>query len=201
MKKTLKKLRDTFIAGIIFLLPILLLVVLITKVFQFLTGFTGKVAAWFGLKSFIGVSGGTIVSAISLIVLCILCGYLVRISFFKSVSKWIDHKMIANIPGYSVYREMAMSKLEKKEEFLPYKSAAWIHIDHRQQPAFVVEAMPDGNLVVFVPVAGNVKEGALFKLPPDSVELCAGTDIKTFRTIISNQGVGMAKMEPLHAEH
>ena len=74
MKKTLKKLRDTFIAGIIFLLPILLLVVLITKVFQFLTGFTGKVAAWFGLKSFIGVSGGTIVSAISLIVLCILCG-------------------------------------------------------------------------------------------------------------------------------
>jgi uncharacterized membrane protein len=193
MKKTLQKLRDTFIAGIIFLLPLLLLIVLLTKVFQFLTGFTAKIASWFGLKSFVGISGGTIVSALSLIILCIICGYMVRISFFKSVSTWIDKKMTKNIPGYSVYREMALSKLEDKEEVIPYKSAAWINTDNKQQPGFLMETMPDGKFVIFIPTAGNIKEGAVFTVASTEVQLCTNTDMKAFRTAINNMGAGLSK--------
>jgi uncharacterized membrane protein len=193
MKKTLQKLRDTFIAGIIFLLPLLLLIVLLTKVFQFLTGFTAKIASWFGLKSFIGVSGGTIVSAFSIIILCIICGYMVRISFFKSISTWIDKKMMKNIPGYSVYREMALSKLEDKEEVIPYKSAAWINVGNKQQPGFLMETMPDGKLVIFIPTAGNIKEGAVFTVAPTEVQLCTDTDIKAFRAAINSMGAGLSK--------
>ncbi len=194
MKKTLQKLRDTFIAGIIFLLPLLLLIVLLTKVFQFLTGFTVKIASWFGLKSFIGISGGTIISALSIIILCIICGYLVRISFFKSISTWIDKKMMKNIPGYSVYREMALSKLEDKEEILPYKSALWINTDNKQQPGFLIETMPDGKLVVFIPTAGNVKQGTVFMMAPTEVQLCANTDMKKFRMAINNIGIGLSEI-------
>lgn len=191
MKKIFVNLRDTFIAGIIFLLPILVLFVLVTKVFQFLTGFTSKIAGVFGLKSFAGVSGGTIVSAISIIILCILCGYLVRIAFFKSVSKWVDKKMMAHIPGYTVYREMALSKLEDKEEALPYKDALWLKTDNFQQPGFLMEYMDDGRLIVFIPTAGNASEGSIFTVAENDVSICAGADLKAFKMAITNLGLGL----------
>lgn len=194
MRNVYRKLRDSFVAGLVFLLPLLILFVLLSKVFQFLTGFTNKVAAIFGLKSFIGISGGTIVSTISIIVLCIICGYLVRIAFFKSISSWVDKQMMTHIPGYSVYREMAMSKLEDKEEALPYESAAWLMVDDMQQPAFLMEIMADGRLVIFVPTAGNVKEGNVFVLGAEKVQLCNNVDMKQFRLAIGNLGIGLVKI-------
>lgn len=194
MKKLFKKFSDTFIAGLIFLLPLLILFVLLSKLFQFLTGFTTKIAAVFGLKSIVGISGGTVVSAISIIVLCIICGYLVRIAVFKSVSSWVDKQMAAHIPGYSVYHEMAISKLEDKEEALPYESAAWLLMDGAQQPAFLMNTMADGRLVIFVPTAGNIKEGSLFVLPAEKVLLCKNVDMKKFRLAIRNLGIGLSEV-------
>ena len=195
MKKTVQKIRDIFVAGLIFLLPLMVLVVLLTKVFQYLTGFTSRIAALFGLKSFIGISGGTIVSAFSLIIFCILCGYLVRISFFKAVSRWVDKEMAAHIPGYSVYREMALAKLEQKEEAVPYERAAWIDVNEGQCPGFLMETMPDGRLIVFMSVAGNVKEGTILALPADKVNVCRDTDMKAFRMAVNNLGLGLRKFQ------
>lgn len=193
MKKVIATLRDTFIAGIIFLLPLLVLFVLLTKVFQFLTGFTTKIAALFGLTKFAGVSGGTIVSTIGLILVCLLCGYLVKISFFRSVSKWTDKKMMAHIPGYSVYREMALSKLEAREEALPYKSALWLKADNFLQPGFLMEYTDDGRMIVFIPTAGNVKEGSIFSVADTDVILSEKNDMKAFKIAISNLGIGLTE--------
>ena len=194
MKKLFQNLRDIFIAGLVFLLPLVILVVLLSKVFKFLTGFATKIAALFGLESIAGISGGTIVSAIGIVLICILCGYLVRVAFFRSMRDWLDRKLMAHIPGYAVCREMALTKLEDREEALPYESAVWVNMDNMQQPAFLMEKMPDGKLIVFIPTAGNVKEGTLLKLQSTSVELCPGKDMKAFRMAIENLGIGMSKV-------
>ncbi len=194
MKKVFQNLRDIFVAGLIFLLPLVVVIVLLSKVFKLLTGFATKIAALFGLESIGGISGGTIVSAFGIILICIVCGYLVRISFFKSARDWVDQKLMAHIPGYAVYREMALTKLEEREEALPYESAAWVSIDNVQQPAFLMERMSDGKMIVFIPTAGNVKEGTLLKLPASSVELCPDKDMKAFRIAIENLGIGMSKV-------
>jgi uncharacterized membrane protein len=193
MKKIYNDFRDTFIAGVIFLLPLLVLFVLITKVFQYLTGFTTKIAALFGLKGFMGISGGTIVSAAAIILLCVLCGVLVRVSFFKAARDWVDSKMMTNIPGYSTYREMALAKLEEREDALPYKSALWLKLDKMNQPGFLIEKMPDGKLVVFIPTAGNVKEGTVLTLAEADVQLCPNANMRAFQMAISNLGLGLGK--------
>lgn len=191
MKLIFSKLRDTFIAGLIFLLPILILAVLLSKVFQFLTGFTGKLASLFGIESVGGISGGTIVGTVSIILLCVLCGYLVRVSFFKAISSWVDNKLMSNIPGYSVYREMALSKLEDHDKALPYKCAAWIKRDDSQQPAFVMEELPGGRVVVFIPTAGNTMEGEVLVLPSAQVSQAPETDMKAMKIALDNLGIGL----------
>ncbi|SCY07238.1 DUF502 domain-containing protein [Flavobacterium caeni] len=181
-------------AGIIFLLPILVLVVLFTKIFQFLTGFTNKIAALFGLKSFVGVSGGTIVGAVSLILFCLLCGYLVRIAFFKAISKWVDRKLMANIPGYSIYREMALSKLEDHDKALPFESVVWVKRDAAEQPGFLMETMPDGRLVIFFPTAGKTLEGEVIVIAADQVRKMPETDMKAMKIALDNLGIGLSKI-------
>lgn len=194
MKKAFQNLRDTIIAGILFLLPILILFVLVTKVFQFFHTFTTKVASLFGLKSIAGVSASTIVGTISLILLCILCGYLVRVAFFKNISKWLDDKLRSLIPGYEIYHQMAESKLVNKEEVLPYEMAAWVRSGEAVHPAFIMETMPDGKLVIFLPTAGDVQTGSVQLMDSNAVERCPDLDMKQFKLAISNLGLGFSKI-------
>lgn len=192
MKSFFRKLRDTIVAGLIFLLPLLIIVVIITKIFNLLTGLTGKLAALFGLKSIMGISGASIVTGVALILLCLLCGYLMRMSFVKLLNDYVDKKLARYVPGYQVYRDMARSQIEKKEEVLPYKHAAWIASgDNMLEPGFILEKLPDEKYLVFIPLAGNAKEGKLQLLPAGKVIIDPKRDIKLFQAAINNKGVGI----------
>lgn len=155
MKSIFSNLRDTIIAGIIFLLPLLLIMVIISKAFQFLKGVTTKIASTLGLGSIGSISGGSIVGGISILLICLICGYLVRFAFFSRISQWLDRKLMDLIPGYKVYREMALSKLVDDEKPLPYESAAWlVKSDQTKQPVFLMQDLQDGQYVIFAPSAG-----------------------------------------------
>jgi hypothetical protein len=194
LKRTYETLRDLFIAGLVFILPLVVLIILIAKVFQFLTGFTSKIAGMVGLESVAGISGHTIVGAISIIILCILCGYMVRVSFFKRMRDWLDDKLQSNIPGYATYREMAMEKLDPKEKPLPYESAVWIEVDRMQQPGFLVERFSDGQLLIFVPRAGKIDEGTIYRLREDRVEFCRDIDMRALLNAIEQKGAGISTL-------
>lgn len=192
MKSIITNLRDTIIAGIIFLLPLLLIVVMISKAFQTINGLTGKIAGMFGLTSFAGISGSTIVGGISILLICLLCGYLVRFAFFNNISGWLDQKLMSLIPGYKLYREMALSKLRDDHKPLPYKSAAWlINSKEVKQPVFVMQKLADGDYAVFAPSAGNVEEGTILKVHPSAIELDQSMDLRTFKLLFTNLGLGM----------
>ncbi len=203
MKNAFIKLRDTFIAGAIFLLPLMIVFVVVSKITQELTGFSTRIAGVFGMKSIVGISAGTIISALIIIILCLLFGYLAKYSFFKGLNSWADKKLQRHLPGYSMYREMAMAKLENRDEKLPYESAAWIELDNLQRPAFVVESLADDQCIVFVPTAGKVNEGNIYLVEKDKVHLLPQIDMKAFQASIGNQGTGLSKFQEssLHLHH
>jgi uncharacterized membrane protein len=195
MKKIAANLRDTIIAGIIFLLPLLLVVVMVSKVFQFLNSLNSRIAQVFGLKSIGGIPGTTIIGSISLLVICLLCGYLVRITFFQNIRNWLDVKLMDLIPGYQVYREMAINKLVDEEKPLPYESAAWLlRADQTEQPVFLMETTAQGELIIFAPTAGNVQTGTILKVPASMVRIDRNVDMKSFRLLFSNLGLGVSKL-------
>lgn len=191
MKKIFTSLRDRFVAGLIFLLPLLILFVLLTKVFQIVTGLSTKIASLFGLKSIVGISGSTIVTSIGIVLVCIICGYLVKISTFSFMNRWLDKKLENRIPGYKTYRDMALGKIENKDEVLPYLNAAWVRINDMEQPAFVMEYLADGNFIVFVPIAGNSKQGNVYLIPQQKIRIVADANLKAFLKSIDARGLGI----------
>ncbi|HEY6506346.1 MAG TPA: hypothetical protein VIZ28_20360 [Chitinophagaceae bacterium] len=193
MKKRLAKFRDIVIAGLLFLLPLLVLFIVLVKVFQGLKTITSRIAAYFGLNSVLGVPGSSIVGVVGFILLCLICGYLVRIAFFKQIRNWLDQKLRDIIPGYAVYYKMAASKLDDKEEALPYEAAAWIHTGEGEQPGFIMERMPDGKLVVFLPTAGKAGEGSIIVMDASKAKICTDADMRGFKLAINNLGIGLSK--------
>jgi hypothetical protein len=195
MKKIAANLRDTIIAGILFLLPLLLVMVMASKAFQFLNGLNSRIAAVFGLKSIGGIPGTTIIGSISILMICLACGYLVRITFFQNIRNWIDLKLMDLIPGYQVYREMALNKLVDEEKPLPYQSAAWlVRADLTEQPVFLMETTAQGEMVIFAPAAGSVQTGTILKVPANMVRVERNIDMKTFKLLFSNLGMGISKL-------
>lgn len=192
IKSAYEKIRDLCVAGLMFLLPLVVLIILLKKVYEFLSHFTGKFATMIGLDRFLGLVGIRVVSVTSIILFCILCGYLVRVSFFRSMRDWLDAKLAANIPGYSTYREMALSQIDSDEKQLPYESAVWVQVGQAAQPGFITERCPDGRLLIFVPRAGNVAQGDLFRVREDQVEHCREASMKAFLKAIANQGRGLS---------
>lgn len=193
MKKLFGKLRDTFFAGLLFLLPLLIVLVLVTKVWGYLTGFSARIAAIFGLKTIMGVPSETVVTTIGIILFCLLCGFLVRIALFKSFSNYIDRKLLKTIPVYGVYREMAYQKVEKKEEILPYNGVVLFINGSTKQPGFLVEKLANGNCVIFLPSGGNPKEGNVLVVDQSEIEIIDSIEMKPVQTALSNRGIGLAK--------
>lgn len=191
LKRAYEKIRDLCVAGLMFLLPLVVLIILLKKVYEFLSHFTGRFATMIGLDKFLGILGIRFVSVATIILFCVLCGYLVRVSFFRSIRDWLDEKLAANIPGYSTYRAMAMSQLDSKEEPLPFESAVWVQVHQCEQPGFISGRFADGRLLVFVPNPGNTAEGELYRVREDQVEYCRDTDMRNFLKAIGEKGNGL----------
>jgi uncharacterized membrane protein len=193
MKKVFSNLRQTLISGLVFLLPILILMVVVTKVFGMLTGISNKLASIFGIKSIVGISASTISSSIALILLCLLCGYLVRFAFAQRLRNWIDNMLMANVPGYEIYKKTAMSKLEPAEEALPYKAAVWVESDGMKKPGFLIDHNTPGDCIIFFPTAGKPEEGTTLLVPGSRVHELPNVDMIDFRKAIANKGIGLEK--------
>jgi len=191
MKPFFTRVKDAFFAGLIFLLPLLVLFAVLAKVNQSAKGIFIKLAGIFGLKSFAGLTSATWAAALSFVVLCLLLGLLAKNKLFRSIHDWLDERLANIIPGYAVYREMAMNKLEAKEELLPYNKAGWLQLQNMQRPCFIMEESAAQQLIIFLPEAGNSKKGINALVDRSQVIPIEADDIKAFKLAIDNIGIGL----------
>jgi uncharacterized membrane protein len=194
MRRILRDIRNTLIAGLFFLLPLFVLLVILLKVFQIFHRITTRLAEMIGVENVMGMSGSTIVGIISLTLVCLLCGYLMRISVLKQVSSWVNEQLKSFIPGYAMYHKLVTSTLDKNEENREYETAVFVKSDDGMRPGFLMETMPNGNVVIFYPSAGNVREGELYVVDAANVEMCPDVERRLFRLSLANLGVGLSKL-------
>jgi uncharacterized membrane protein len=191
MKKILSHIKDNFIKGLIFLLPIIVVLVLVAKAISAMKGFSAKIAALFGMKTIMGVSGTTIISTISIIAICVLAGYFVRLKFMQIFRDRLDKKLGELLPGYETYREMALQKINKEEEKLPYTKAVLLKENNYEVPGFLMDQFRDGRLTIFVPNAGNPQEGQIRIVPPEEVTILQYAEVKKVHTSVHKLGANL----------
>ena len=187
MSSYFERVKQNCISGILFLLPVLILLILVKKVFGYFAKFGGGIAKMIGFDKILGPNAANFFGALILIVFVYLCGYLVRMAFFKRMSDAIDVKLKEVIPGYEKHKELAKKQLvdePKVETDMP----ALIQFGDYWQPGFLIEQDEEGNAVVNIP---NSDGSEIYVVPIQKVKILKETTLSTLKASIKASGKGL----------
>ena len=190
MKTLFANLRSVAVSGFLFLLPVYVLFIIITRAWTSLASLGTTVAGIFGLKSILGMGGSTVVSGLLLIAIWLACGVLVRISFVAATRKVIDGWLKKYIPGYEMYEAMAEERVHGRAKTLPYTSAL-IKQHEFWQPAYVIEQDRDENCVVFVPGVPDTNRGTVLLAKRHELRLLSSLTANQLDASLKKMGKGL----------
>jgi uncharacterized membrane protein len=181
MQATLARLRNHIVTGFIFIMPVLITVAVMAKFWKDLLKLGAACSKLLRVDTVLGPSGDAVMAILLFLIICVVAGYLVRISFLKRISERIDQQLDSLIPGYGQIRAETRKKVGVEAGQEPVFDACLVKVQELWQPGYVIEKNADGTQTVFVPqapAAGSgqvyvVLPGQLRKLEMDAVALNA----------------------------
>lgn len=159
--------KTTLIGGLVFLVPVLVLVVLIVKAVEVLKKLAQPLAAHLPVHTAFGVVAADVVMIALLVLACFLGGLLARVSFANRVVKKAETGVLWRIPGYGFLKGLTDS-LDKGAAGSMHP--VLIHFDDYAQLAFEVDHLTDGRKVVYVPSSPDPRAGSVLVMSEDRVE-------------------------------
>jgi|SRR6478672_419613 len=166
MRRSYKIIRNHIITGFIFLMPVLISIAVIGKFWGKLLQAGNKVSKLFRVDTLLGPSGDAIIAVILLLGLCVVAGFLVKLTVFKRMSDWLDNKLAGFIPGYNDLRketEVKIGNAPKEEVF----ETCLIHTQEHWEPAYLIDVADNGDATVFIPAAPTFNTGQVAIIPID----------------------------------
>ena len=190
MKSIFLKLRNHIITGFIFVMPVLITLAVIGKFWNDLLKMGAKLSKFIHLHTVIGPSADAILAFILLLLICILAGFLIRISFLKRFCDKIDEKLGQIIPGYNQIKSQTQKQIgiEKKED--PVYPACLVKVQDLWQPGYIIEDNQDRTHTVFVPQAPTYANGQVYVVQKDQMKRLQ-IDSKTLNNILKQLGKGI----------
>ena len=86
---------------------------ILTRVWTSLGSVATRLADLFGAKHILGLESRTAFTGLVLILMCLLCGWLVKFTLVTASHDLIERQLARYIPGYEAYKATAEAKLHK----------------------------------------------------------------------------------------
>jgi uncharacterized membrane protein len=146
------------VAGLLILVPVYLSVLLLLKAMKSVAGLARPLAMllpeWLPAERTL--------SLLLVLIICFLAGAAVRGPTGRAIQERLEKSLFDRLPGYAVVRSLTQ-RLAGRDEEKMWKPAL-IEIEDALVPAFIVEALEDGRLTVFVPSVPTPFAGAVYIL-------------------------------------
>ena len=194
MRDTLKLFRNHIVTGFIFLMPGLLVIVVIGKFWDKLLALGNKLSRLFNLDTVLGATGDAIIAILLLLFLCIIAGYLVKISVLRSFSDWIDLRVGMFIPGYTDLKSKTQQKVTKHKIVKHSYESCFVKLGEYWRPAYLIEIAANGNATIFIPQAPVYTSGDVVIVPPGGYKKLDFDSI-AMNTFLKNFGKGLPIMQ------
>jgi uncharacterized membrane protein len=182
--------RRFAVSGLLFLLPVYILLVVVTKAWTSLSSLGTRLAGLFGLKSIMGVGASSVLSGLSLLVIWFACGWLAEVSLVAAFRNRIEEWLATYIPGYATYRSMVEEKLQGRTKILPYPTAL-IRQQDFWRPVYVVDQDAEGTCVVFAPDAPDPSKGTILLAKQRDVRLLPSLSAADLDASLKKCGAGL----------
>ncbi len=155
--------------GILFLLPVIVVVIILGKALAIAGKIVGPLAAHLPFESFIGLDTPLLMAMVLLVLFCFLTGVFARTALAQKAVGWLETSVLSNVPGYEFVKSLSGSLLGyEKQTAYPVVLA---RIEDCWQLAFLVERIEGGHVAVFVPGAPSPQSGSVYFMTEDRIRL------------------------------
>lgn len=160
--------KTTFIGGLVFLVPIVIVVVIVGKAFQIMMVVAKPMSDWIPVDSVGGIAMANVLALATIVLACFIFGVIARSASAKNMNRGLNNILMA-IPGYSFVKGYADSmdrSAENAKSFIPVLA----RFDDYSQLSFEIERTPRGNVALYLPGAPNPWSGAVVYVEANRVE-------------------------------
>ena len=165
VRRIYKIIRNHIITGFIFLMPVLITIAVLSKFWNSLLKLGNKVSKIIHVHTLLGPNGDAIMAVILFLLLCILAGFLVKMSVFKKLSDSLDKNLATFIPGYTDIRKQTQSKFGKEEPKKEVFETCLVQTEGAWKPGYLIDVADNGDAIVYVPTAPGFNTGQVLVAP------------------------------------
>jgi uncharacterized membrane protein len=169
MKTFIAFFKATIVGGVLFLLPLVLVLFLIQKALSLAGAALDPITRHLPNQTVLGVALGNIVAVLVLLMLCFLAGLAMRTKLGARFNARLERLASRRVPGFALAKSLTqgLAGLESDSGVrvaLMRMEDAWVF-------AFVVERITGGLFAVFVPGAPNPASGSIYFVTEDRIRL------------------------------
>lgn len=188
MKSLLNFIRTTITGGILFLLPVILLIMIFAKALEVLQKFSVPLSNELPEIIF-GLDGSNLIAIALLVLICFVSGLLFRSKLVKKWIKKLEDELLIHLPGYALIKSITADAVGKtsEEDMVPIL----IREEDSYNIAFLVEK-GEKLSTVFIPDAPRHDAGEVKIIPTDRIQKLDITAQK-FTQSIKAYGKGSVK--------
>lgn len=159
MKSILKIIKATFLGGILFLVPLIVLLVILEKGYGIIQKITLPLASHLPRIHVLGVALQELFGIVIIIVICFLAGLMAKTAWATRLVQKLEDGILSFVPGYSFMKKMNENIMgfESKEDL----KVILVPTDAGWQFAFLIEQINENNFTVFIPDAPNPWSGSV----------------------------------------
>ena len=159
MKSILKIIKATFLGGILFLAPLILLLVLLEKGFNIIQKITNPIINHFPKVKILGLAIEEVVAIFIIAFICFTAGLISKTSAAQKLIQKLEDGILGFVPGYSFMKSMNESIMgfESNQDL----KVILVPTDAGLQFAFLIEEIDENNFTVFIPDAPNPWSGSV----------------------------------------
>ena len=167
MKTLTQFVRTTLVGGLFFLAPIVVLIVILAKAFDFAKKSLNAVFVHIPAASELSAGAATVLSVTIVALVCLLAGLVAHTVIAQRLVNLLEFSLLSKIPGYDYLKQESASALGVAE--IAELPVVFVPMEGGWQLGVQTEALSGGLVSIFVPGAPNPHSGSVFFFSRDNV--------------------------------
>ena len=188
----LQFIKTTVMGGIVFLVPIVILVAIIGKALALASHFAAPLAEILPIETFAGFAVVNLLAFLILVLVCFLAGLAAKTGPARRFVNSLEDKILSKVPAYEFLKSKmtAMVPADEAEGLKPVLA----RFDDAWQIAFEVERIEGGMVTLFLPGAPDPWSGSVCYMTEDRVK---SLDVNLLPTLNALKGLGKGSVQKL----
>jgi uncharacterized membrane protein len=180
-------LKATLVGGLMFLVPVVLLLLVLGKGLQFAGQIAVPLARLLPVSQLGGVAVATLIAAAILLLVALLAGLAARTAAGRSITHWFEESLLGGLPQYRMVKSLAegLAQVENGDGMHP----VLLRGDEGWMLGYQVEVLPDDWRVVFLPASPTPMSGNVLYVEGARVQPLA-ISMRDAMVLVKRLGIG-----------